>query len=506
MGISIGGLSGLDTDSIVSQLIELEKAPITKLTTRKSKYETQKSAFESFNLKLLALKSSSESLLTSSSWSAKKNSVSNSDILTATSSSTAAEGTYKFTNVALGNQAFSYSTANVNNGAALTTSAMLNTLTFNGGATTGDVSGTIGYKIKRVSDDSVVSSSTITYDTTTDSINTLVTKINRSSADITAYYDETPSGSSGKFVLTANDAGAYYIEIDETADANPNKLMSDYFKMLTNTNNADSGAIASEGTDTTAELNGVAINPNGNSYTVNGTTVNFLGNGDSTVSVSRNTDAMVTMIKDFVAKYNDVQDFIKEQTKMTTATTLSNKTSDTSSRGPLAGNFLVTDISYNLNIKSMQSYSTLRTEDQYSMLTEIGISLGQYGTADQNRMVIDESKLSAALAANPEEVQLLFGFKNSNPTQTNVVVDSGIAYQIKEYLNPITKYKGMIANEQEAINSIMDSLDDQISRMEDRVSNLEEMYRKQFSRMEQQLATLNSQGDYFSSQMSSLSS
>nr|HPG31728.1 flagellar filament capping protein FliD [bacterium] len=222
--------------------------------------------------------------------------------------------------------------------------------------------------------------------------------------------------------------------------------------------------------------------------------------------IKKNTDAIANQIKDFVKKYNDVQDFIKEQTKLTTVSTLASKSDDSSSRGPLAGNFLVTDISYNLNSKTMLSYSELRSSGQYSMLSEIGISLGAYGSSDANHLVIDENKLQAAIESNPDQVQLLFGYKKSNPSETKVIPDSGIAYQIKSYLNPITRSSGMISNEKNSLQSIIDSINDNIDRQNDRLETLEETYRSQFSRMEQQLATLNSQSSYFSSQLSSLSS
>ncbi|MBP7651901.1 flagellar filament capping protein FliD [Candidatus Dependentiae bacterium] len=513
MGISVGGLSGLDTDSIISQLIELEKVPITKLEARRDKYAEQKTAFENFNTKLLALKSSSETLLTATSWSAKSTNISDTSILSATSSSTAAEGTYKFTNIVLGTQAFTKSTADIAANTIKNSTKTLKALSDDGDFVDPLLSNGNGkFKIvlRNKADGSEVKSSQIEFNTT-DTLNTFITKINRASVGVTAFYDED-SSVNGKFVLTANEAGDYFIDITTDVDGGG----SDDLGIIDTLNlTADIGAVAApannanfvSGTSTAAELNGVTINPTGNSYTVNGTTVNFLSDGDSTVVVKKNTSAISNLIKDFVKKYNDVQDFIKEQTKLSTVSTLSSESdSDTSSRGPLAGNFLVTDISFNMNTQTMQAYSELRNAGQYSMLSEIGISLGKYGTTDANHLVIDENKLQAAIDANSDQVQLLFGYKTSTPTETKVVADNGIAYKINAYLNPITRYSGMITNEKNALQSIIDSINDNIDRQTERLERVEETYRKQFSRMEQQLSTLNSQGEYFSSQLSSLSS
>ena len=46
MAISVGGLmSGLDTDSIISQLVEVERYPIQKLQEKEADYQLQLSTY-----------------------------------------------------------------------------------------------------------------------------------------------------------------------------------------------------------------------------------------------------------------------------------------------------------------------------------------------------------------------------------------------------------------------------------------------------------------------------
>src|SRR5512144_2380030 len=54
---------GLDVQSIVDSLIEVARLPINRLETKTETYQTRISAYQSFNSKLLALKTSAESVL-----------------------------------------------------------------------------------------------------------------------------------------------------------------------------------------------------------------------------------------------------------------------------------------------------------------------------------------------------------------------------------------------------------------------------------------------------------
>ena len=58
-GISFAGLgSGLDTDSIIKQLIDIERRPVTLIQRRQVELEQEKAAIGSINSGLLSLKDS----------------------------------------------------------------------------------------------------------------------------------------------------------------------------------------------------------------------------------------------------------------------------------------------------------------------------------------------------------------------------------------------------------------------------------------------------------------
>ena len=69
-GVSFSGLgSGLDTDSIISQLISIERRPINLIQRRQATLEQQKGVLNSINSSLMSLQSSAESLATDDAFS-----------------------------------------------------------------------------------------------------------------------------------------------------------------------------------------------------------------------------------------------------------------------------------------------------------------------------------------------------------------------------------------------------------------------------------------------------
>ena len=63
MAISVGGLAtGLDTETIVAQLMTVERKPVTLLETRKLKFEALAAAFKDLNSRLSGLKTKVDAL------------------------------------------------------------------------------------------------------------------------------------------------------------------------------------------------------------------------------------------------------------------------------------------------------------------------------------------------------------------------------------------------------------------------------------------------------------
>ncbi len=97
-GISFSGIaSGLDTASIVSQLVELKRQPIYRLEKDKSGYQAQIASLGTLKTKLLALQKAAQAIDTAGEFASLKATSSNEDILTVTAGTEAAAGSYDIT-------------------------------------------------------------------------------------------------------------------------------------------------------------------------------------------------------------------------------------------------------------------------------------------------------------------------------------------------------------------------------------------------------------------------
>ena len=93
--ISFGGLgNGVDFGQVVTQLAQIQRQPIDALNQKKQNLQSKLDDYTVLGTKLLAFQSAADKLRLSSSFDQNKASVSNEDILTATSTTTAGSGSY----------------------------------------------------------------------------------------------------------------------------------------------------------------------------------------------------------------------------------------------------------------------------------------------------------------------------------------------------------------------------------------------------------------------------
>jgi len=89
-----GIVSGMDTATVIQQLLELQRAPVYRLEAKKQLATQRIAAWQALNAALLGLKVSSYALARTPLYQAKSVSVSDSDVLTATATTAAQAGFY----------------------------------------------------------------------------------------------------------------------------------------------------------------------------------------------------------------------------------------------------------------------------------------------------------------------------------------------------------------------------------------------------------------------------
>jgi len=259
---------------------------------------------------------------------------------------------------------------------------------------------------------------------TTDSMTTIINRINASSAGVAAFYDPVQD----RLRLTASQTGASTMTLEDTQG---NFLAAT--GVLNATQTLGENAVfnidtVNGGADLTSATNNVADYIPGVSLTfksANPTT-------PVTVTVTQDAQATVKTVKDFVTQFNNVLQKIEDLTKYDLST---KKASD------LTGDAVLRDIQRQL--RQTVSGAAIGATGIYHTLSTIGVSFGAVGAVagSTNRLTLDEAKLSKALSDNPQAVEsLLAGFAASTgaPTGTNVTGVSGTpqvhkdgAYKIK---------------------------------------------------------------------------
>ncbi len=94
---TIGGLiSGMDTNNIISQLMDIERTSVTRLENKKAEFDLQLEAYRSVNNLLLEYSSAASNLANVEIWNSKNSVSSDESTLSATAQDTAVEGTHTF--------------------------------------------------------------------------------------------------------------------------------------------------------------------------------------------------------------------------------------------------------------------------------------------------------------------------------------------------------------------------------------------------------------------------
>lgn len=304
-----GMYSGIDTESIVSQLVSAKSQKVTTLKNEQTKLEWKQTAWQDLNSKIYNLYSKTLSnLRLTSAYSQKKTVCSDTTKATIVTSGSAVDGTQtlKVNNLAksgylTGAQITTKKTSTDDDGNPIevgweTTDNITSMDSSLNGKT---ISITVG-----TGSDAKKTDIEITADMT---INNFVAKLKE--AGVNASFDETNqrffisskgSGASNNFTLSSDDTDALKsLGLDPTAD---------YGTLSGGT--AANKCVKIDGQDAQIELNGAIFTSDTNAFTVNGLTINVTGvtDGDEEISLVTSTDydGIYDTIKNFLTEYNEL--------------------------------------------------------------------------------------------------------------------------------------------------------------------------------------------------------
>ncbi|GMB01695.1 flagellar filament capping protein FliD [Pelosinus sp. IPA-1] len=255
-------------------------------------------------------------------------------------------------------------------------------------------------------------------DSTTDTIDTIINKINTSTtAGVSAFYNSN----TGTISLTSKTAGAKDITLGTaTTDSSP---------FLSKIGLAQGNQ--QKGTEASVTVNGVAVTPVDNKVTFNGNTFSLVGKGTATVSVQTDADAIIAKVQTFITAYNAAMDAVYG--KLNEGSGKFDTSSTDASVGDLFGD--PTLASVNNMLRSITSAVVTNQSSSMQQLSQVGITTGKPGVFDaaavqSGHLELDTTKFKSALQSNPQALASLFGNSMASVTGETVTATAGV-YTLK---------------------------------------------------------------------------
>ncbi|WP_214799165.1 flagellar filament capping protein FliD [Exiguobacterium sp. s50] len=541
--IRFGGLaSGIDTDTIIKQLMQAERLPVDKLEQKKQTTEWKRDAYREINRSLMTLRNSAVDLMFSRNFYAKTSSSSDDSRVSVVAGPSSGNTAIQIESVSkLATAATQVVIPKDKNGVNVTNatkiadmelqvatqeikletavkeweitpkpkaaeSIVLKTasgdtiaaelytynettgkLTMNDGSdfaagTTSTYES--GYQIQiRTSVDGDFKTIKVSEDAT---MQDLVAALNGKDTGISAFFEPV----SGKMSITQKQTGEnQIIEFDTTT-----KLA---FRI------ADT-SLPIKGADAEFVVNGIDMKQSSNTVTIDNMTVTLkseFASGAVTLSAATDTQKVFDNIKGFVDKYNETIDLMNKKVKEDRFRSFApltqaqrgelsedeiKKWEEKAMSGMLRGDTIVRSAMDTLRSKwSMTASST--NDDTMKQLFQIGLSTGADFT-NGGKIELNEEKLKAAIEKDPDQVYQLF---------TNA--ESGLLPQIRDTAvssrSSITRIAGAdgAGAPTYSMGREMTAIDTRIQRLNDLLVNKENAYYRRFAAMETAMNQANSQ-------------
>ena len=498
MAIRISGMiSGLDTDSIVQELVSAYSTKKESYEKAQTKLSWTMDSWKSMNTKIYSFysKSLSNMRYNSSFADMKKTTVSDETKASVTADSTVTNGTQTLEITQLAKAGY-LTGAKLSDSGAVTKNTTLGALgVVNPATITLDVAG-----------------DTKTFDVDTDTTITEFTNFLKDQG-LEASFDTNQQ----RFIINSSTSG-------EENDFDFTVLGADDLDVLTSLGLTEaSGAFKQDATNSIIKLNGATFENDSNTLVVNGITINAKGITDGTMTFTTETDVdgIYDMIKTFISEYNELinsmdaaynadssrgYEPLTDDEKEQMSESEIEKWEEKIKESLLRRDSTLESITSLLNNNMQQSY-TIDGEDY--TLSSFGINTLAYfasaeneknafhidGDSEDSSTSSNTDKLRAAITSDPDTVASFF-------TQ----LAKGVYDALSDEMKSTTLSSAYKVYNDKKMQEDYDDYDDKIDDWEERVADLEDYYYSKFSDMETALASLQSSTTALSSLLGSSSS
>lgn len=457
---SAGIGSGIAVESIITQLMQLERQPITQLQQRKGVVDARLSALGKVKSAMSALQTAANSIKSAANFSVFKTAVGDANVLTATAGSSASVGGHSVEVKDLAaTQKLAAAGLPSSSSAIATGTLTLELGQLSGGVYTPDPARTYSVPIGA----------------TNNTLEGLRDAINALDAEVTASIVNDGSANPARLVLSPKDSGTTnVIRMSGLAgfDFDPQAPLAGSMEQTI------------PAADARVVIDGITVTKPSNVITdaLTGVTLNLKGKNEgspTTLDVSKDSDAIKGKIEAFVKAYNDLNSLIRSETSFN---------SSANSAGTLNGDATVRSVRDQL--RRIASGDLSAATGGFTRLSDAGIGFGVDGS-----MTIDSTKLDAALADPAKNISGLFA---GSPTVT------GLATQLSDRLGELLGVGGSIESRTDSYNLSKRGFDDRIEALERRMSSIEQRYRRQYAALDSLVAGMNTTGSFLAQQLTAL--
>ncbi|MDP1646496.1 MAG: flagellar filament capping protein FliD [Thiobacillus sp.] len=388
--ISAPGIgSGLDVNSIVSQLMAAERRPFNSLSVKEAGYQAKLSAYGSVKGAVAGFQNALQGLNSASKFQALTATASDTSVFSASTASNAVAGTYSLEISSLAQAqklvaaGQTSSTAAIGSGAETTVTFDFGTIsggTLNGGVYSGAAFASNGNGTK-----------SITLDSSNNSLQGIRDAINAAKIGVTATLINDGSDTPYRLVFSSDSQGvSNSIKVSVSGDATVGSLLAH--------DPAGTQGLSETVTAQNAnfKVNGVTVTKTSNSVSdvLEGVTLNLnkVTSSPATLTVARDTTSVSNSISGFVKAYNDL------------ATTLKNVSGydAASKRGAiLQGDATVRSLQTQL--RGILGTTVTGTPGDLTTLSSIGVAFQKDGS-----LAVDQTKLNDAMNNHFDEIASLF--------------------------------------------------------------------------------------------------
>lgn len=470
---SAGIGSGLDVNSIVTQLLAIERQPLVALERQETQLTTRLSEFGKLQSMVSAMRDKASSLSSSTLWG-QTTGTSADGAVTVTTASGAAIGAYA---------------VQVQQLAAVQTVSSrrftdADPAVFGPGTLTielGSYAGTpaiSGFDAKPGA-----TAVTVTLGAEDDTLAEVRDRINAANAGVTATVISDASGS--RLAIRSKDSGAvngFRISATETSDDGvaANGLSALAFDARA----ASPMAFNQRAVNALATINGIDVESASNTLAnvSDGVTLKLVKTTTAPVEVSVAADsaAVKTAVEDFVKSYNELANYIRTQTRYDEANQRG---------GPMQGDSLVLGMQRQMRavINDPSSASSV-----FGRLSDIGISLQRDGTLAVNTTGLDNG------LANLGELKKLFATDGASNA------DSGFMRRFKELGDALLGSDGAFVTRTGTLRASIERNEERQDQMQARLESTERRLRAQYTALDRTMGQLNGLSNAVTQQMQAL--